>query len=89
MLLEAEEPQGSQKQAPVKTGQHHRGRRYVMSKKPHRTPNPRVSCFTDFPAEKPVNRMKTLQPICQAAAPNTRRFGTLTTDFERKMVESG
>jgi len=65
MLLEAEEPEGSQKQTPVKAGQHHRWRRYIMTKKPHWTPNPCVSCFTDFPALKPVNRMKTLQLICQ------------------------
>ena len=81
MLLEAKEPQGSQKQAPVKTGQHHRGRRYIMSKKPHRTPNPCVSCFADFPTEKLVNRMKTLQLICQCCRTEYASFQDINHRF--------
>ena len=87
MLLEAEEPQASQKQAPVKAGQHHGRRRYIMTKKPHRTPNPCVSCFTNFPAPRPVNLAKNAATHMPGLRrPNTRRFGTLTTDFEEKIV---
>src|SRR5579863_3370739 len=87
MARQAEQPETGEKKPPIKPSQHHRWCRYIVTKKSHLSPSPRVSCFTgrrvknpDQPHESAATHMP--MKMC----PDMNQSGTLTVDFEEKIV---